>query len=344
MRVRGMESPGEGNLGGYRYGVRRSFRVSALFWAVVLQIILLVAAVFVVVVVPNLRKDPEFVAKKTIYLPQRELDHSMALSEYHQMSSKPVLMERLTTESMLSSDLPRLPELPATAFDPFQSPFNPLNDAAALLREAGLMGSLQGLVSESSAFSFFGIEDQAQRIVIVFDISQSVVTKARKSGISMGRLQSETLKLIESLNANTLFGLIQFSRNYDLFENYLVSGTQANKAAAGEWLKREFRTDGKSGRNWVRDPVNGIQSVIKAAFHMQPDVLFILSDGDFQRTTPEGGSQNVPFETLAGDIRSHQQQSEKNARIHFIGFQVKPQHTKPLQSIIRRNDGKFREL
>ena len=339
-----MESPGEGKMGGYRYEIRRSFKMSALFWAVGLQIILLVAAVFVVVVVPNMRKDPEFVAKKTIYLPQRELDHSMALSEYHRVSSKPALMERLTTESMLSSDLPPLPALPTTAFDPFQSTFNPMNDAAALLREAGLTGSLQGLVSESSTFSFFGIEDQAQRIVIAFDISQSVVTKARKSGVSIERLQSETLKLIESLDANTLFGLIQFSRSYDLFENYLVSGTQANKAAAGEWLKREFRTDGKSGRNWVRDPVNGIQSVIKAAFQMQPDVLFILSDGDFQRTTPSGGSQNVPFEELTGDIRKHQQQAGENARIHFIGFQVKPQHTRPLQTITRRYNGKFRQL
>ena len=318
--------------------------MSALFWAVVLQIVLLVAAVFIVVVVPGMRKDPAFVAKKTIYLPQRELEHSMALSEYRQVSSKPVLMERITTESMLSSALPPLPELPNADFDPFQSAFNPMNDAASLLLEAGLMGSLQGLVSESSAFSFFGIEDQAERIVIAFDISQSVVTKARKSGVSLQRLQGETLELIESLNANTLFGLIQFSRSYDLFENYLVSGTQANKAAAREWLRREFRTDGKSGRDWVRDPVNGIQSVIEAAFRMQPDVLFLLSDGDFQRTTSNGGSQNVPFDELIGDLRRLQQQSEANARIHFIGFQVKPQHKSPLQSITGRYNGQFREL
>ena len=318
--------------------------MSALFWAIILQIILLVAAVFVVVVVPGMRKDPAFVAQKTIYLPQRELEHSMTLSAYHQVSGKPALMERITTESMLSHDLPVLPELPNAAFDPFQTSYNPMNDAAAMLRESGLMGSLQGLISESSAFSFFGIEDHAERVVIAFDISQSVVTKARKSGVSLGRLQREALELIESLNANTLFGLIQFSRSYDLFENYLVSGTQANKAAARDWLNREFRTDGKSGRDWVREPLNGIQSVVQAAFLMQPDVLFILSDGDFQRTTPNGGSQNVPFEELIGDLRSLQQESQVNTRIHFVGFQVKPQHKRPLQSITSRYSGQFREL
>ncbi len=339
-----MGSPPAATLSRYRYKVRRSSKAGVLLWAIVIQILLLLSAVFVVVLVPSIRKDPEFVAKKTIYLPQQELEHSMALSEFQQVSSKPALMERLTTESMLPSDLPSLPTLPRSEFNPFDSAFNPMNDVAALLGKAGLMGSLQGLVSESSSFNFFGIEDQATRIIIAFDISQSVVTKAKKSGLSMRRLQSETLKLIKGLNANTLFGLIQFSRSYDLFEKHLVSGTQANKAAAEEWLKKEFRTDGKSGRNWVRDPLNGIQSVINAAFAMQPDVLFLISDGDFQRTPAEGGSENVPFEELVRDIRRHQQQSEKDARIHFIGFQVKPRHKEPLQSIARRYKGKFREL
>jgi len=57
------------------------------------------------------------------------------------------------------------------------------------------------------------------------------VTKAKKSGVSMRQLQQEASRLIESLNANTLFGIIQFSRSYDFFEDYLVTGTKANKEA-----------------------------------------------------------------------------------------------------------------
>tara|TARA_B100001123_G_C15109893_1_gene947020 strand:- start:664 stop:930 length:267 start_codon:yes stop_codon:yes gene_type:complete len=43
---------------------------------------ILLCAVFVVVVVPNFKRDPEFVAKKTIYRSQKELEHSLALSEF----------------------------------------------------------------------------------------------------------------------------------------------------------------------------------------------------------------------------------------------------------------------
>jgi hypothetical protein len=155
------------SLNGYSSQVRPRFKMGPLIWALIIQVVLLLAAVFVVVVIPGIKKDPEFVAKKTIYLPQRELEHSIALSEFQQVASNPALMERLTTESLLNADLPSLPSLPSQDFNPFENPINPFNDAAALLGESGLMGSLQGLVSETSSVSLFGIEDQATRIVIV---------------------------------------------------------------------------------------------------------------------------------------------------------------------------------
>lgn len=90
-----------------------------------------------------------------------------------------------------------------------------------MLGYAGFMGSLQGLVSETFKDSFFGIEDQATRIVITYDISELVETKAKKSVISMRRLHEEAGKLVQGLNVNTLFGLIQFS-SYDFFEIILL--------------------------------------------------------------------------------------------------------------------------
>jgi hypothetical protein len=328
----------------YQKHVGAKLKIGPLIWALIIQIGILLVAVSVVVVIPKMKKDPEFVARKTIYLPQRELEHSVALSEFQQVASKPTLMDRLTSESLIDSDLPSIPSLPTQEFNPFDNPVEMLNDAAALLGSSGLMGSLQGLASESSKVSFFGIEDQATRIVVAFDISQSVVTKAKKSGISMRQLQQEATKLIEGLNANTLFGIIQFSRSYDFFEDYLVTGTRANKEAGVVWLNEEFRTDGRSPRSWIRSPVNGIQSVIEAAFAWQPDVLFIISDGDFQRTSPTGGSQNVPWEELSRDIHRLQQELGNDVRIHFVGFQVKEAHKSKLQSLVRKYRGQYREL
>ena len=135
----------------YTKQVRPTFKIGPLVWALIIQIGLLLVAVSIVVVIPKIKNDPEFVAKKSIYLPQRELEHSIALSEFQQVASKPALLDRLTTESLLNADLP---SLPTQEFNPFDYPVNPLNDAAALLGDAGLMGSLQGLVTESSKVIF----------------------------------------------------------------------------------------------------------------------------------------------------------------------------------------------
>ena len=83
---------------------------------------------------------------------------------------------------------------------------------------------------------------------------------------------------------------------------------------------------------------------MEAAFAWQPDVVFIISDGDFQRTNSGGGSQNVPWEDLSRGIHLLQQESEKDVRLHFVGFQVKEAHQEELKSLVRKYKGQYREL
>jgi len=325
-----------------RYTHRAKLR--PLMWAVVVQAVLLLAAVFVVVVVPQLRREPEFIAKKTIYLPQRELEHQMALAEFQQAASRPIQMERLQTSAMIDSSMPSMPDLPATQFSPVDPMVDPMSDLGAMFGSSGLMGSLQGMVGEASSVSFFGIEDQATRIVIAFDISGSLLNKAKRSGVSMQQIQREAARLIKSLNSNTLFGLVQFSRSYDPYQSYLVTGTQTNKESALQWLKDEFRTNGKSGSGWVRKPVDGIESVLEAVFAYQPDVVFIISDASFQRTKSSGGSENVPWPELRRLVNQLQEESEARVRIHFIGFQVKSADKGEMETLVKRTGGRYQEL
>lgn len=325
-----------------RYAHRAKLR--PLFLAIIVQAVLLLGAVFVVVLVPQLRKEPEFVAKKTIYLPQRELEHQMALAEFQQAASSPIQMERLQTSSMIDSSMPSLPDLPATQFSPVDPMVDPMSDMGALFGSSGLMGSLQGMVGEASSVSFFGIEDQATRIVIAFDISSSVANKAKKSGISVKRIQEEAARLIQGLNSNTLFGLVQFSRTYDPYQSYLVTGTQANKESALQWLKDEFRTNGKAGSGWIRKPVDGIESVMEAVFAYQPDVVFLISDASFQRTKSGGGSETVPWAELRRSLNHLQEEAESRVRIHFIGFQVKEADKSEMETLVKRTGGRYQEL
>jgi len=102
-----------------------------------------------------------------------------------------------------------LPDLPQSDFKPIER--NPASlQSDALLGQSGILGALQGLQTESSSASLFGIEDSGQRILILFDNSASVLNKASKAGVSTDRFVKELTTLINGLNANTLFGLIPF--------------------------------------------------------------------------------------------------------------------------------------
>lgn len=318
-------------------------KVSPLLGALCIQAAFLALTLLIVVVVPLEDRDPEFIAGKTIYLPQRELEHQAALSEFQQAASAPALSERLTTESLLADALPEIPLVPSEQFAPFEM-HNPMANAHDLMGASGLMGALQGLDAGSSSFSFLGVQDNATRIVIAFDVSRSVINSMNQSGMPLRQIQEETIELINNLNANTLFNLVQFVRAYDMFENYLVPATAANRERAVQWLKKNFHSGGSSGRGWIRRRPDGIQTVLEAIFQLEPDVIILLSDASFQRTPAgPGTNENVPYSELERDIRRHQERLPREARIHFVGFGVKPEDKRAIQRLVRRNNGYYRE-
>lgn len=313
-----------------------------LFAAIVAQVLLLAFAVTVVVVIPEPDRAPEFVASKTVYLPQKELEHQAALSEFQQAASSSADIARLMSEQLMPDDLgiPAVPELEWSAFSPLEvdSPMQ----SEALFGDSGLMASLQGLNAESSSLSFLGIEDRATRVVLAFDVSSSVMNNMKKEGLTLKALQSEARKLIEGLDANTLLGMVQFSRAYETFQDHLVPATVDNKALAIHWLENELKKGG--GRGWARGSPDGIQTVLEACFALQPEVVFLLSDASFERTKEAGrGYESVPWDELGDDIRRYQKDLVEDARIHFIGFEVKEAKGKEMRQLIGRHGGVYRE-
>ena len=319
-----------------------STKTMPFFWAVCLQVGMLLLTVYIVVHVKADREEPHFVAKKTIYLPEQEQEHRVAVEEFFQAADPYKRVDKLTVDALLPESLPKLPELPPAEFDLFADQLfsmdrNMAVEMANLAAAGGEMGE------RASTVSILGISDEAERFVIAFDISRSVVNNMKKSGMDILKIKEETAGMITGLNANTLFGLIQFSRGYDLFSEYLVAGTQGNKKSALDWLEKEFRTSGSSGRNWTRGKPDGIQSVLEAVFRLEPDVVFLLSDASFQRT-PEGrgGSENIPWTELEREIKKRQDALLEDARLHFIGFGVSDENGKAMKALVRRYRGKFK--
>lgn len=317
---------------------------------VVLMLFLLVAR-FVTVLVLSFREEPDFAAPKTIYLPQRELEHQMAVSEFQNAAATPATIPQLTTESLLANT-PPLPAVPDVEFTPVENEAM-VSESDALFGQSGLMGALGALSSQASSVSFLGITEEASRFVIIVDTSVTVVNAVTAAGSSMEAIRDEAIRMVRSLNANTLFGFIQHSRNYDPFQNNLIPATVANKELALEWLGREFRTDG-SGSGWRSGPPvqgdrNGILTILNFAFDMQPDVIFLISDGGYFASTTDGGQRPVPIDDVLDLIRDRQNDLPDDARIHAIHF-PDPRGINDdrignrMRSIATRNGGKYRRI
>jgi hypothetical protein len=189
-----------------------------------------------------------------------------------------------------------------------------LTDQVAALTGPGGAGSGIGLGAGGSGgppgietgFSFMGIESKGKRILLIFDVSASVLNKARKSGISFTKIKEETISLLQQLPINARFGLIQFTQNFKAFGEELLAATEPNRAAATSWIEEEWVETGsmQASAKVTKNP-RGVVGVFELASRMLPDVIFLISDASFQ--WKEGGSLgDVPWEEIAKIIKGVQ--------------------------------------
>ena len=87
---------------------------------------------------------------------------------------------------------------------------------------------------------------------------------------------------------------------------------------------------------------DGVQGALSVAFQMEPDVIFLVSDADFQRNLPRQG--DVPWDELERTLRDLTREYGIEPRLHFIGFQVESEAADAMEKITRRYKGQFRKL
>lgn len=313
-----------------------------LIYAFLLQGALLAIAVFIVVVRPSFRSEPEFEAKKTIYLPQKELEHRVSLAEFQQATATPLQLEKLVTSAMIPPDLPAMPTVPKTDFNPLENADFLSRDAQALLSESGLSGTLGGLKTTASTAAFFGVEDSGERIVIIVNTSVSLRNKAQRRGVSWDAIQAEVMKLINGLDGSTLFGIVQFSQGVRQFTDFLAPATSGNREAAAAWVKKYLRGNPPvaPGQLWF-----GHEAAFEAAFQLQPDVVFLVTDGVLDRREESGGKVSypvMPYNEFISSVRSFQRGSSRDARVHVIGFELKPKDAENMRRLANEFGGQLR--
>ena len=137
--------------------------------------------------------------------------------------------------------------------------------------------------------NFYGIEAEGRTFVFVVDISGSM------SGSRFRRARAELYQTIEDLHPAQAFFVILFNDEANLMPSAgLAAVNQANVELVNRWLRH---VECRGGTNPL--------PALFAALALQPNAVFLLSDGKFSPSLAEAVSQ---FET------------RQRIPIHTIGF------------------------
>jgi hypothetical protein len=235
------------------------------------------------------------------------------IREQQQNSGRPRVSPRLTANRVSGISLPEI------EVDPMAEPIksNIQKNIGKNFSMAGLGTGLGsgtgsgGLGLGTSTVSFFGIQAVGERIAFVVDLSRSMVEddKGGLNGINV--LKTELKGMVEKLNDGTFFNLIFFDDGVDIFKPKLVVAKSGTKKEAADFIAPYYADFGKQllvnysqdVRNWppatrLRNYYNmpmleatakyvsgggnknsEIDAPLVAAFQMQADTIFIISDG-----------------------------------------------------------------
>ncbi|MDF1826113.1 MAG: hypothetical protein P1U68_15815 [Verrucomicrobiales bacterium] len=297
------------------------------------------------------RPEARFEMKKVVKIPPKTPEHKMNVARHEAMAPRPTFNDKLVSTRPTEFALPEMPEvnldqmLPLDPSELISDQVNGLVGSAAL--GSGLGQGLSGAGGTGEGMSFFGVKANGDRILLLFDVSASVVNKAEAAGIPLERIQEETIKMIGTLPISSQFSLIQFTGNYMPFTDELIAATPKNKELAKSWVEERWVTSGSmsSSTNGVVNNLTGIVGILERSIKMRPDVIFLISDASFQ-WRPEGGSaySNVPYDEIKDVVETLKEELRQDVPIHFIAFEPKSDDSAQWTKIVRKTGGEFREL
>lgn len=331
---------------------RRGLISAVIMGAVLVHVAGLVVATAVVVARFYSQPKATFEIPREIRVPVQDREHKMTMARHEAVAPKPTFNDRLVSTRPTAFALPEMPKLDMDQLLPLD-PSEIVSDQISSMVGSSGLGSGMGNGGAGSggmggtSLSFFGIKTEARRILLLFDVSGSVVNKANASGVPLSRIKEETSELISKLPVNSRYSLIQFVRNYKAFSDELVAASPANKDLAHQWIETQWNESGMmpAGGQGVKSRVpNGLPFVLEHAFSLKPDTIFLISDGSFEQTTATDGNRKVPAEEFEEQVKRLQKEAGKEVPIHFIGFQMRPEDLATWRRISQRSGGKFRQM
>ena len=329
---------------------RRALISSVIIGSIVVHVIALVLFGLWTVAKHFTRPEARFEMKKVVKIPPKTPEHKMNVAQHEAMAPKPVFNDKLVSTRPTDFALPELPQVNMDQMLPLD-PSELISDQVSGLVGSAALGSglgkgFGGGGGTGSGMSFFGVKAEGDRILLLFDVSASVVNKADKAGIPLERIQEETIKMIEGLPISAQFSMIQFTGNFMPFTDELVAATPGNKKTAVAWVKEEWETSGSmsSASKGVVTNLTGLVGVLEKAITMRPDLVFLISDASFQWRPGGTGFSNIPYDDIKDVVEKLQDESAGEVPIHFIAFEPKDDDVKEWKRVLRKSGGEFREM
>lgn len=340
-----------GKVADRRKAARKSIGAAMLASIMIHVVLAVIGGIWIVA--SYIKKDePKFISPPppVLKIPPQTRQHRMNLASHEALAAKPTFKKRLVSLRPTAFALPDAPKVD------IENMLTPDPSAIASNVVTGLSGSAgsgagfgqggAGGKGLGTAIDFMGIKADGKRVLMIFDVSGSVVNKANASGMPLSRIKDETMTLIGKLPADSKFGIIQFVRNYKVFQNELVPATQPNRDLAKSWIEKEWSESGsmpRSGKGVISPTPNGLPPVLQAAYAYDPDVIFLVADGSFQRGRG-GVSETVGEEEFSDLFKELNATSGKKIPLYFIGFQMKDDDEKFWSRLSRRQGGRMKAL
>ncbi|MFK8113831.1 MAG: hypothetical protein AB8B91_16640 [Rubripirellula sp.] len=251
--------------------------------------------------------------------------NEVSMETFEIESSEPETEPNEQTPSETEYEISPIGELAVTEFK-LDAPPAPPSPAAQAISSATMKSSAaMSLKSDSKAkIQFCGVEGGGNHFVYLVDSSASM-------GDGFESARAELLSSIEILKPDQRFYVVFFDADSDFMrlqdvnkdETRSVYATKENKQKLRRWAMRISMDRGKAPYEPLRFALN-----------LKPDVVFLLSDGEF----PQGIEDLLTEENLVKNLFG---ESHPISIIHTIGYHSKEGESR-MRRIAAKNKGQYR--
>jgi hypothetical protein len=343
-----------------------------LFVAALVHVILGIGATFWIISTPAAPRKKFMPPAGGAEAAKSGAEHKVSLGRKQSTMSAPDQAKRVVTNSAFAKvALPEMPEMPTASTDVFANRAIGLGGAGSAFGSTGSPGG--GTGGEGSGINFFGLRTRAKSIVILVDVSDSMVMplnrtppkgapgatamprQAEKGPATYASLEREIARVIRSLDRGMKFSVVCFAGDVEPFNQALVPASDTEKDRAIRWLQAhnpglnlvaERRSTEREAAGFERkkDATTNVTkfnhggtrsfAALEYAFGMNPDAICFVSDG-------------VPTDKLAtqilADVQVMQKKLPRPSVVNVVAF-LADGGLKFMQELAAQNQGNFKEV